>query len=251
MIKITVVIIIFSFLITACNGLVSQTDVRSASIDRSFSNIVNNKNISTKNFSSLPQREKLKTVCKAISVLGAIFAPNGYADERYYCYYANFYDGVDYCRMDNGSGDEMIIFFLKDGCFINGFAHEYICQSKEKLTLNILPRYYKYINHKLIVGTTFCLWTSDAGKWRIGEIKNYNDGSADLLELLDGHPQTYIDWAKNYYFEGNKRIPLKTITQIYNGDTLTKKMVLSIDREFEEWDKLQEALDNAAYPYKF
>ena len=46
-------------------------------------------------------------------------------------------------------------------------------------------------------------------------------------------------------------IPLETVSKIYNGETLTKEMVLSIVNELEDWEQLEADLNEIDYPYKF
>ena len=74
-----------------------------------------------------------------------------------------------------------------------------------------------------------------------------------MLEILDGNPQTYIDWAEEYFEEYYKEsgIPIDTVAKIYNGETLTKEMVLSIIDELGDWGKLEEDLKGIDYPYAF
>ena len=74
-----------------------------------------------------------------------------------------------------------------------------------------------------------------------------------MLNIFDGQPQTYIDWATDYFKESYKDagIPLDTVTKIYGGQTLTKEMVLSIVDELEDWEQLEKDLIEIGYPYDF
>jgi hypothetical protein len=74
-----------------------------------------------------------------------------------------------------------------------------------------------------------------------------------MLSIFDGQPQTYIDWAAEYFEESYKEsgIPLETVTKIYAGQTLTKKMILSIVYDLEDWEKLKSDLTEIDYPYDF
>lgn len=42
----------------------------------------------------------------------------------YYHYTKDRSHGVDLAKVDNGSGDNMLIFFTDDGCLIKGFDHD-------------------------------------------------------------------------------------------------------------------------------
>ena len=103
------------------------------------------------------------------------------------------------------------------------------------------------------IGTTFCVWTTENKDWRTGQIENYEDNSDELLSIFDGNPQTYVDWATEYFDESfiESGIPLETVTEIYSGKALTKEMVLTIVEELEDWEQLETDLNEIGYPYKF
>ena len=209
--------------------------------------------ISTKNYSKLPDRENLKKICKAISVLDAIICQEW--QFRYYSFNSKWSENERILQMRNGEGDEMHILFRNDGCTINGFAHEYEQQNIEKLTSNLPEIFHEFTFGEPIksIGTTFCLWTTEPKNWQVGQIENYEDNSENMLGVLDGNTQTYIDWAEEYFEESYKEsgIPIETVAKIYNGETLTKEMVLSIVDELEDWEQLEEDLKEIDYPYSF
>lgn len=103
------------------------------------------------------------------------------------------------------------------------------------------------------LGTSFCLWTNNAENWEVGVIKDYNDNSEDLLAIFDGNPQTYINWASEYFDDSYKEsgISLEIVTKIYQGEILTKEMVLSIVAEIEDWQLLEDDLKEIHYEYNF
>ena len=209
--------------------------------------------ISTSNYSSLPERRRLQQICKTISVADAILSQEW--QYRYYSYNSKWSDGEEFCGMRNGHGDEMLILFLNEGCVINGMAHEYYPKSKDNLTNGLPKIYHEFIFGEPVhsTGTTFCLWTTEGSKWKIGELETYDDGSEDLLRIFDDNPQTYIDWATDYYEDGfivndNSR---KVISNIYGGATLTKSMVLTLVDKLEDWKQLKEDLIEINYPFQF
>lgn len=209
--------------------------------------------ISTKDFNSLPDRKTLQTICKAISVLDAIISQEW--QYRYYSYNNKWADNEEFCEMRNGSGDQMLILFRQDGCVINGFAHEFDQQDKQKLTKDLPSIFDTFIFGEPVksIGTTFCLWTTEQKKWQIGQVENYEDNSEEMLNIFDGQPQTYINWATDYFEESYKKsgIPLDIVTKIYGVQTLTKEMVLSIVDELEDWEQLETDLNEIGYPYNF
>jgi len=209
--------------------------------------------ISTKHHNVLPDRKTLKAICKAISVLDAIISQEW--DYRYYSYNSKWDKDEECLQMRNGCGDEMHILFREDGCAINGFAHEYEQQDKGNLTQNLPTIFSEFIFGEPVksIGTTFCLWTIELKNWQVGKIESYDDNSDEMLNIFDGQPQTYVNWATEYFEESYKEsgIPLDTVTKIYRGETLTKEMVLSIVDELEDWEKLKSDLTEISYPYDF
>lgn len=208
--------------------------------------------ISTKEL-NLPQRQKLQKICKAISVLDAIFSQEW--QYRYYSYNNKWADNEEFFEMRNGSGDQMLILFKIDGCVINGFSHEYQQQEKKELTQDLPLVFEEFIFGEPVktIGTTFCIWTTEQENWKTGQIKNHEDNSAKILNVFDANPQTYIDWATEY-FEGNfieSGISLETVTDIYSGKILTKELVLTIVEDLEDWQQLENDLNEIGYPYNF
>ncbi|MFD2942822.1 hypothetical protein [Flavobacterium notoginsengisoli] len=209
--------------------------------------------ISTKDFSLLPNKNVFQNICKAISVLDAIICQEW--EYRYYSYNSKWGEGEEFCEMRNGSGDLLNILFLADKCVISGFAHEYQNNDKKEITKNLPEIYNEFIFGEPVksYGTTFCLWLNEKNEWQTGNIKDNNDNSEEMLEIFDGNPQTYIDWASEYFEESYKEtgIPLETVTKIYEGKTLTKEMILSIVNEIEDWQLLESDLKEINYPYNF
>jgi hypothetical protein len=157
--------------------------------------------------------------------------------------------------MRNGQGDEMLILFQPKGCVINGMAHEYYPKDKTKLTRELPDIYGEFMFGEPVhsIGTTFCIWTNVKGVWQMGDVEDFKDGSVDLLQIFDGQPQTYIDWATEYYepnfFVGEDTY--KVVSAIYEGKSLTKAMVLTLDNGLENWSQLMADLEEINYPYQF
>jgi hypothetical protein len=208
--------------------------------------------ISTKAL-NLPDRKTLQTICKAIAVLDAILSQEW--EYRYYSYNYKWADNEEFFEMRNGEGDQMLILFQKDGCVINGFSHESEQQNLENLTKSLPSQFNEFIFGEPIksIGATFCIWTTEMKSWKVGELESYDDHSEQLLKIFDGKPQTYIDWATEY-FEGSYKesgIPLDTVAKIFSGETLTKDMVLSIVDELEDWKQLENDLKEIDYHFNF
>jgi len=206
--------------------------------------------ISTENYSSLPDRHKLKEICKSISVIDAILSEDWL--DRYYTYNSKWAESEEFGCMKNGEGDELLILFRKDGCVINGMTHEYYPKDKTKLTIGLPKIYDDFIFGEPVhsIGTTFCIWTNNDNEWQIGQPENFDDGSEEMLKIFDGNPQTYINWAIDYFEDGfvvNENT-LKVVSDIYQGKLLTKSMVETINKDVDHWQQLQEDLAEINYP---
>ncbi|KOS06932.1 hypothetical protein AM493_13500 [Flavobacterium akiainvivens] len=205
---------------------------------------------SIKNVESLPNAHTLKAICKAISVLDAILSPEW--EFRYYSYNSHWDDNEECMHMRNGQGDEMHVLFTSEGVVINGFAHQCIQPPKDELTTGLPPAFSEFIFGEPVqsIGTTFLLWKTGPEPW-YKATNEHCDNSAEMLQILDGKPQIYLEWATEY-FEGSyteKGLPLSTVTQIYNGATLTNEMVLSISNSIENWQQLIADMDEIGYPH--
>jgi hypothetical protein len=208
--------------------------------------------ISTASPINLPEWQRFKQICKSVSVLDAILSQDW--QYRYYSYNSKWADGEEFCAMRNGHGDELLILFRAEGSVINGMAHEFYPKNKEKITKDIPDVFYEFMFGEPVhsTGTTFCLWNNN-NLWEIGELEDYNDGSADMLKIFDDNPQTYINWATEYY-EDHFLINDKTIeivSSIYHQRPVEKGMVLSVVTSLDDWTQLETDLEEINYPYSW
>ena len=206
--------------------------------------------ISTKNISTLPNRDKLQKLCRSISVIEAILCEHWL--DRYYSYNSKWADQEEFCEMKNGQGDSLQILFHNDGCVINGMTHEFYPKDKSKLTQGLPKIYNDFVFGEPVhsIGTTFCIWTNNENSWQIGELENFDDDSEEMLKIFDGNPQTYNDWAIDYYEDGfivNENT-LNVVSDIYQGKVLTKSMVETINKDIDHWQQLKEDLAEISYP---
>ncbi|MEN2413995.1 hypothetical protein [Flavobacterium mesophilum] len=221
--------------------------------------------ISTGNKQLMPQKGDFQRICKAISVLDAIFWPEW--EDRYYSYNSKWSENEEFFEMKDGCGDQMMALFLENNCILIGLAHEYYSKSitRENLLQGIPEIYNDFIFGEPASSTiiNFCLWTNNEGEWKTGKIAVKDDGSEELLNIFDGNPQTYADWALEYFFDGTqdedededyykaRPTSIAPISQIYQGKKLTKEMVLQLDKNFDDWERLGEDLDEIGYDYNF
>lgn len=243
--------------------------------------------ISTHNLELLPNGIAFQNLCKSISAIEAIISPEW--QYRYYSYQKDWGAGEEFCEMRNGQGDQMLILFNNNGIVINGFAHEsemngwrkkttkkygsffvnlFKSKNKEVSGQNIwpgvlkdLPKHFEdfiYGEPVKSIGTTFCIWQgNNEDTWHIGPVEfpkdKYLDGSSDLLHLLDNNPQTYKEWAEDYYDEQFEdfNLDFEAVEAIYKGSKITKALVLKISPSFSDFVQLKTDLNEIGYEHDF
>ena len=244
--------------------------------------------LSSENLNLLPNPNELQKICKSISALEAIICPEW--EYRYYSYQKDWSETEEFCEMRNGQGDQMLMVFSKNGTCINGFAHEsemngwknipveekksfveklFGSKKETKMELTqIIPKGVvdnlpKVFNDFIFgepvksIGTTFCIWQTESdNNWKIGKVDlpkdEYKDGSNDLLQLLDGKPLTYKNWAEEYYEENfeEKELKLELVEKIYKGAIITKELVLELNPELDAFEQLKSDLNEIGYEHK-
>ena len=91
--------------------------------------------------------------------------------------------------------------------------------------------------------STFCVWTEDGTTWNCNPI-NGKDASEDLLSMIDGNPQTYVEYGKWHSAD----LPLEVVGQLCEGVPLAKEMILALNPKRSEWDEIKAGLDRIGYP---
>lgn len=209
--------------------------------------------ISIKNLEGMLSREKLQAACQSMAVLDAILSQDWVY--RYYSYNSEWSENEQFFEMRNGQGSQLLFLFNPFGCVINGFCSESenSDEQKVKATHGLPEIYHEFIYGEPVnsIGTTFCLWTNEDGIWVTGNNNSTDDISEELLSPFDGQPESYLNWATVYFAEGYNEsgIPLKTVASIFNHEPLTKEMILSITGTLEDWEQLEEDLEEISYPY--
>lgn len=143
--------------------------------------------------------------------------------------------------MRNGQGDSYIAWFSSTGVVLKGFAHESPMSPYRVSPPRVWPGIYDDLPLQLhgflsevafaTEETTFCVWRMlDSTSWQSGRIQfpkgKDPDGSAKLLKLLDGIPQTYQQWAEAYY---ERPVNLSAIAHIYEQRPLTETVVTALN----------------------
>ena len=211
--------------------------------------------LSTSNPAALPPVADLQRLCQALAVLDAINSQD--EEYRYYSYSPEWGENEAVFEMNDGEGDQMLVLFRPEGCVLNGYLDGYDQPAKAQVTQGLPPAFYEFVFGEPVnsIGTTFCLWhTPEPGRgWQAGVVENDDDGSEELLFILDYNPATYAEWATEYYTEETDKKPItpEAVVPIYRHEVLTKAMVLALIDELESWPQLEADLQAIGYPYDF
>jgi hypothetical protein len=210
--------------------------------------------ISTRDLHGLPGIDELRRLCQSLAMLDAVLEPDW--QFRYYSFNSRWSRGKQMASMRNGQGDEWFLLFTDHGAAMKGFAHESPMAEPGRCpwpgVLDALPQAFASFRKEpafSMQDTTFCIWRQygDAA-WNVGAIDfppgADPDGSAWLLAILDGRPQTYRRWAEDYY---EWDVPLKWVRAVYEHRPLTEALVQGLNPEQTLAD-LREDVEEIGYP---
>lgn len=214
--------------------------------------------ISTRTLECLPDISTLRQICQSIAMLDAILEPEW--EFRYYSFNSNWAQSEEMASMRDGSGSQYFILFNPVGVIIKGFDLDSFFGQWTGETESIWPGILDQVPAEfdgflkepafVLSETTFCIWRAMTDpEWHIGEIEfpqaeEDPDGSARLLEILDGRPETYQVWAEDYF---ERHIPLEPIQAIYRHEPLTEILVTALNPELTLAD-LEADIREIGYP---
>ena len=172
-------------------------------------------------------------------MLDAILSPEW--EYRYYSFDSKWGPGELMASMMNGSGDGYFILFDEHGAAIKGFDHECAMSPWVSETPKLWPRLYDDVPADFssfleepafsMEEATFCIWRRYGdSSWRCGVTEfpagEDPDGSRWMLEIFDGDPKTYQNFAATYY---EVDLSLDPIIRVYGLQPLTSDLVRSLN----------------------
>ena len=198
--------------------------------------------ISTRDLSQLPDVKGLRLLLQAMATLDAILCPEW--QDRYYSFNSAWADGEEMGSMRNGSGDNFSAHFSSAGCWLKGFAHESVMSPYAHEPKRVWPGILDAVPVEFaaclrepaftVEDVTFCVWRRNAdsswGKGRIAFPRDVDDpdGSEVLLSALDGRPETYQTYARDYF---EKELEIASVEHIYKHRPLAQEIVASLNPE--------------------
>ena len=215
--------------------------------------------ISTRDLTALPDTDTLRRLLQALAMLDAILEEDW--DMRYYSFNSKWAPGEQMGSMRNGSGDDFMSLFDRSGCFLRGFDHESAMSpwsggEPGAVWPGVLDSVPEEFAQSLdepafnMQDTTFCIWRRHGDTaWSRGTIafpegEDDPDGSATMLSELDGNPETYQTFAKDYY---EVDVALDAIAKVYAHQPLTTALLeqFSSSRSIEQ---MRADADEIGYP---
>lgn len=150
---------------------------------------------------------------------------------RAFWYESNWADGIAMAKYDNGSGDNVVVFFTVDGkAVVKGFDHESEVSPHTREQYGIWPGIYDGMPSNLLAlvsdeaaeyeDVTFCCWSEDSKTWKIGGAvipEDIDDGSAWLLDMVQMNAEQFIEWAKSYYEKDFERIGENGVLTVFKN----------------------------------
>lgn len=177
-----------------------------------------------KNNKEVKLESNLKNNLKAMATLDIIMIP----ENKKYLRLINFSNenGIEKYVINNGKGDTLSIYFVKENILIKGFEHENSLnqfaaeewnQDFFKYVYSEIPESLKNIlNEDEIDETTFATWyLKSENKWKENVWKDNDGGKKYLLGYIKTNAKEWCDWAKDYY---SKEIDVKLIEKIYEDN---------------------------------
>jgi hypothetical protein len=215
--------------------------------------------ISTRDLSALPDVDTLRRLMQSLAMLDAILSPEW--ESRYFSFNSRWAAGGQMGSMRNGSGDHYFALFTSAGCWLKGFDHEApmspFSKNPPQLPAGVFDgvpdEFRACLTEPAFVRdeTTFCIWRRHADRaWQRGPVmfpsgEDDPDGSAGLLQYLDARPETYAEWAAEYYERDD--LPLAAIKAIYAHQPLDERLVRFLNADFS-LRQLQPDIQEIGYP---
>jgi hypothetical protein len=206
---------------------------------------------------SLPSNPDLIQRTKALAALDLIMSPEW--DGRYYSFNSAWSPSEQMASMRDGCGDEWWIVFHTDGwAALKGLGHESSAWSKGREQLSTdLQRTFPPELAEFAREPAF-RWdaTSFAGyrlqphsDWiwsrTLTRFSALDGGESELLSLLSGTPQDYVDFAASYY---EADVPVEIVQQFFCLAPITTTMISSLNLDTELSAIHAELFDEIAYP---
>lgn len=191
----------------------------------------------------MPDIDTLEKLSQSIAMLDAILSPQW--DCRYFSFNAAWDASKNerMASMRNGSGDEYFLVFSPGGAILKGFDHEATMSPWARDPVAVWPGVLDHAPEAFATflsepafsmgDCTFCIWRERGDQhWQRGPVAfprgDDPDGSEGLLWMFDGRPETYVDFASEYF---EKDLEVDLVRKIYAHENLSPLLVTRLNAE--------------------
>jgi hypothetical protein len=152
--------------------------------------------------------------------------------------------------VNNGAGDHLHVLFTNTGTLLKGFDHESPHSPHNREDGEIYPGMYDEVpevfmrilsQHEETLAredVTFCIWQEGHNlDWKTGssvglamaqeDQSDAEGGVAFLLGYIEETPESYIDWAEDYY--DIQDMSLTAVTEIYNNAPISADLIRELN----------------------
>jgi hypothetical protein len=193
----------------------------------------------------MPDIATFRRLTRSLAMLDAILSPQW--EDRTYSFNSRWSANEMMASMRNGCGDHWFAILCPAGIALHGLAHELVHYAPPGLFAALPPEFHRNLLHEPAFQTefsTFCLWRRiDDKTWHRGP-SGYPDGSAEMLGILAGHPEQYLDYADEYF---ERELRLEDIVSVYRHQPLNRELVGRLNPEVDP-NSLQEDMAEIGYP---
>jgi hypothetical protein len=169
------------------------------------------------NLIHFPDIDTLKRRMQSLATLDALLSPEW--EFRYFSFDKHWGAGEMMGSIRNGPGDDVFALFADVGCFIKEFYHEEanLIEAYSRVPVEFLEATREPAFSPENVTT--CYWRSRrSDHWEMSGNDGMFDPSASfLLALIDGKPETYESFVKDYF---ERSLPSDLVTQIFDHQAL-------------------------------
>jgi len=185
---------------------------------------------------------------KAIAMLDAIICPEW--EFRYFSFDQHWAPGQMMGSFRNGSGSYYHMLFKEEGAVLVGQTPRSEMAERKRRKEAGGPETWKATEGLFdgvpevfadaltepafsIPFVTFCLWrlkSDDSWTAQTCNASASENLSEEILFCLDGSPETYQEWAMDYYQpDEDMEYPLNVVENIYQGQSLTDEMIAALN----------------------
>lgn len=207
--------------------------------------------ISTRNLDMMPNPTQFRRITMTLATLDAIVCPEW--EYRYYSFNSRWSDGEAMASMRNGQGDRWFALLTAVGIAMVGLAHE----SSAFRPADPLPGIFEGLPQAFLgnflrepafdtENASFCVWrTTEDSRWHAGPTESgVDDGSEDLLSILEGAPEQYVEFAREYF---EVELPLSVVSRIYDHEPLSDEIARLLNPDVSI-QGLRDDLEEIGYP---